>query len=62
MKVKAKANFRADIVDEEGTELSGVEVQEGDVVDLRGATLKFHLNNGTVTKDLNWTPEQRGGQ
>lgn len=57
MKVKAKANFTYN-----GPDGKPVDVKEGDVVELDGAVLKFHLDNGSVTKDLDWTPEQRGGQ
>jgi uncharacterized protein YxjI len=53
VKVKAKANF---------TKKDKTEVKEGDTIELEGAELAFRLNSGQVTKDLTWTPEERGGQ
>lgn len=64
MKVKAKASFTTNVWDDVdgGIEHKDFKVKEGDVIELRGAVLQFYLENGSVTKDLDWTPEQRGGQ
>ncbi len=62
VKVKAKANFTATVFDGDGVEQKDFEVHEGDVVELRGAVLQYHLDNASVTRDLTWSPEDKGGQ
>jgi hypothetical protein len=58
MKVKAKANFEYHDVD------TGEKRQatEGEIIELDRAELAHNLNINRVTKDLSWTPEDRGGQ
>lgn len=61
MKVKSKGNFKLTVINAEGVEEKR-EVKEEEVVEMRGAPLEMALRSSQVTKDLNWSPKDRGGE